>query len=105
MKAGKLRHRVTLQKNIGQKNEIGEVIAHWQDYATVAAEVKPLSGRAFFDAQQVNKEITVQIRIRYLAGVLSEHRLVFNSQVLEVVFAQNVEERNREWLLMCKELT
>jgi len=105
MRAGKLRHRITLQRNNPTRNFIGDPVPHWEDYATVDAEVCPLKGREFFDAQQVNAELTTRVRLRWLPGVKAEHRVKFNDRILEIASPPiNVDERNRELVLMCREL-
>lgn len=105
MRAGKLRHRITLQRNEPVRNSIGDPIPHWVDYATVNAEVAPLKGREFFDAQQITSELTTRVRIRWLKGVKAEHRIVFNGRTLEIASPPiNVDEKNWELVLMCREL-
>lgn len=53
MQAGKLRHRITLQKPVKvQDPETGSVENIWQDLAQLWAEVSPLSAREFVSAGQ-----------------------------------------------------
>ena len=53
MQAGKLRHRITLQKPVKvQDPETGSVENIWQDLAQLWAEVSPLSAREFVSARQ-----------------------------------------------------
>lgn len=105
MRAGKLRHRIVLQRNEPVRNALGDPIPNWVDYATVYAEVSPLKGREFFDAQQVNAELTTRVRIRWREGVKAEHRIVFRDRTLEIASPPiNINEKNHELVLMCKEL-
>lgn len=53
MNIGKLRHRITLQRQINAQNDYGAVVTTWQGIATVWAEIKPISGREYFEASQV----------------------------------------------------
>jgi SPP1 family predicted phage head-tail adaptor len=105
MKAGDLRHRVKLQQAAETRDAYGAVTAGWVDVATVWAAVEPLAGREFFAAKQVNAEATGHVRIRYRAGVLATMRVVYGTRVFEIIAPpNNVEERNRELILMVKEL-
>lgn len=105
MRAGKLRHLITLQRNEPDRNSIGDPIPHWVDYATVNAEVSPLKGREFFDAQQITSELTTRVRIRWLDGVKAEHRILFQDRTLEIASPPiNVDEKKHELILMCREL-
>lgn len=105
MKAGRLRHVITLQRNEPTKNDLGEPTPNWVDYADCDAEIMPLRGREFFDAQQVNAELTTRVRIRWVEGVKAEHRVIFEGRTLEIASPpMNTDEKNRELVLMCKEV-
>ncbi|KKK83023.1 hypothetical protein LCGC14_2797540 [marine sediment metagenome] len=108
MRAGLLgRHRITIeQQDTGTANAGGEIIPTWSDYAvSVPVEILPQRGREFYQAQQVQAEITHLIRIRYLPGVTSKMRAIFGTRTLHILDVRNVDERSREMLLMCKEST
>ncbi|MGC6407561.1 phage head closure protein [Bisgaard Taxon 45] len=103
MNIGKLRHRITLQKQVNTLNEYGATVTKWGKVATIWAEIKPLAGREYFSAQQVQSEITTQIFIRYLPGVLPTMRVKFGSRFFEIISVINANERNIYLQLMCKE--
>ena len=63
---GSLRHRVILKKPIITKDDIGQDVEEWQDAALVWASIEPLSGREYFNARQINSEVTTKIKIRYI---------------------------------------
>ena len=104
MDIGKLRHRVPLQKQINAPNDYGATVTKWRDIATVWAEIKPLSGREYFSAQQVQSEVTTQIWLRYLGGIMPTMRVKFGKRTLEIVSVLNTQERNVSLQLMCKEV-
>lgn len=80
MRAGRLKHRVVLQRRAETQNAIGEVVWSYEDVATVWASVEPLQGREFFGAAQVQSDVTTRIRIRYRAGVNTKMRAVHVAQ-------------------------
>lgn len=99
------RETVRIERNAPTRSARGAEVDVWTEVATVRAAVLPLTGREFYAAQQVNAEITYKVRLRYRADVTSGCRLVWRSQVLEVVGPPvNVESRNRELVLNCKVL-
>ncbi len=107
MKAGQLRHRVTIQKLNEAQGSTGEILkgdAQWTDFATVWASIKPLRGRELFIAQQVSAEVNIQIGFRFLKGVVPRMRILFGAREFDVKEVLNLEERNRELELLCKEL-
>lgn len=106
MRAGKLRHRVTIQQRTAASPTnypSGEKDASWTTYLTVWASVEPLSGRELFAAQQVTSDVNVRIRMRYRDGVTAKMRVSFNSKIYDIVAVINREERNVELELLCTE--
>lgn len=103
MRAGDLRHRVTIQQLVTVYDEYNQPVEMWQDLTTVWAAIEPLSGREYWQAKAVNAEVTHRVRMRYRAGITPEMRLVFNGRVFEILAVLNLEERNIELQLLCKE--
>lgn len=104
MDIGKLRHRITLQKQINAQNDYGAVVTTWQDVATVWAEIKPITGREYFSAQQVQSEVTTQIWIRYRDGIEPTMRVTHDGKQYEIVSVLNYQGLNKALQLMCKDL-
>lgn len=104
MRAARLRHRVTIQQPVTAANAYGERITTWSTVATVWGAVEPLRGREFFDAEQVQAEISHRVVLRYRAGLNSTMRLLHLGRVLHIVTIIDVDERHRELQLMCREM-
>lgn len=103
MRAGKLRHTITIEQNTPTQNSYGEPVDAWSTFATVRAQVEPISGREYFDAQKVDADVDYRVRIRYLSGVTNEMRIVYGSKQLDIESVLNIGERDREIHIMCKE--
>ncbi|PHM49562.1 head-tail adaptor [Xenorhabdus sp. KK7.4] len=78
MRAGRLRHRITLRKNESTRDSLGGVINNWVDVATVWAEVKAISGRELVASGAVFSEATVRIWLRYRADVTTANSITFH---------------------------
>ena len=104
MKAGELRHRVTLQEATETRDTTGAIVTVYVDRATVWGAVEPLTGREFFQAQAVNAETTTRIRIRYWQGIVPKMRATWDGHTYDIQEVREVESRRRELHLMCKEL-
>jgi len=77
MQAGTLRQRVILQKAVaGQDPVTGAHIDNWQLFATVWANIEPLSARDFIAASAVQNQISARAVIRYRAGIKAGMRLL-----------------------------
>lgn len=104
MRAGRLHHRITLERETVTKNEFGEEVSAWEPYATRWAEVRPQGGKEFWAAQQVIDDLSHEVRLRYMPGIRSKDRLLFKGRVFDIVSPPvNVGERNVELVLMCRE--
>lgn len=101
--AGPLRQRITLQQVTSTPNSYGEMIESWSDVATVWGAVEPLRGREFFDAEQVQSEISCRVRIRYRSGVGPTMRWKYGARYLYINAVIDVNERHREIHCMCRE--
>ncbi|WP_445496732.1 phage head closure protein [Photorhabdus sp. SF281] len=78
MRAGRLRHRVTIRKNEASRGKFGEVLNNWVDVATVWAEVKAISGRELMVSGAVFSEATVRIWLRYRADVTTANNITYH---------------------------
>lgn len=103
MNIGKLRHRITLLKQVNEVNDYGASTQTWKRVATVWANVRPLSGREYFSAQQVQSEITTQIWLRYIEGIKPTMKVKFGKREFEILSVLNIQERDVSLQLMCKE--
>lgn len=103
MRAGRLRHRVTLQSFTTTYDEWNTPIQSWEDFATVWGAVEPLRGQERFLSQQRQASTDIRVVIRYLAGVTPEMRVKFGDRILAVKEIINPDERNKELHLMCEE--
>lgn len=106
MRAGKLRHRVTIQSasETQPDSNMGQPVESWSDFATVWAHVEPLHGRERMVAQERTAELDTRITIRYLSGVLAKMRVIYGSHTYDILAVINLDERDREMQLMCKEV-
>ena len=104
MRAGKLRHRVTLSSKTATTDEYGGPVEVWTDVATnIPASVEPLSGRELVNAQTVNAEITTRITMRYRAGVIAANRITFDGKFYNLFSVVDPELRHRELIIMASE--
>lgn len=104
MRAGKLRHRVTIQRAVEVQNDFGEVVTTWVTVGQAWASVEPLRGREYFQAEGTQAETSTRIRMRYRNGIMPKMRVVHGSTVYDIESVMDVETRGRELELMCRVL-
>jgi SPP1 family predicted phage head-tail adaptor len=102
--AGSYRHPITLQKQSQTKNDYGEKVPTWTDFAQSRAGIYPISGKDFIASAEVNSEVTTKINLRYIPGVTADMRVKFGERIFKIIAVMNFQERNKEIQLMCKEM-
>ncbi|GIP38642.1 hypothetical protein J31TS4_19220 [Paenibacillus sp. J31TS4] len=106
MNPGKLRHRISIERYEQDDDGAGGRTRTWKPVASVWANAVPLKGRELVEAQQTQSEFTMRFEIRPREDIDSNMRIRFKNRVFQIVSPPiNVEERDREMLLMCKELS
>jgi SPP1 family predicted phage head-tail adaptor len=103
VKIGKLRHRITIEQVDETQDAGGEMLGNWSVYAIVQASIQPISGREYFAAQSTQADVTHRINLRHLTGVTPKMRVKYGSRIFDILSVINVDERNRELQLMCRE--
>ncbi len=84
-RAGKYRHRLTLQAYQTVRDPLGGDAKMWTDWRPdVPAEVVPLSGREFIAAQAEHGRVDARMEIPYLPGVLPTMRVLFDGAVYAI---------------------
>jgi SPP1 family predicted phage head-tail adaptor len=85
MKAGDLIDQIELQSVTGEtRDAFGASAPTWTTYATVWAEIKPVSARQLDLGRTYADSVSHAIRIRYRAGVSPTHRAKFGSRIFTV---------------------
>ena len=108
MQAGELRHRVTIQAIVASTgdNMGGQTVSRYDDVMTVWAGIDPPKGREYFGAGQTQSETVTRVRIRYRPDITTVNRIKFGStRYFDINAVINPDERNRELILMCIEVT
>ena len=107
-RAGQLRHRVTIRAPGAPVPDGygGHTPGPPTEVATVWAAVEPLEGTERLRAMQTQADATHRVRMRYRPGLTAAMDVVHRGRVLEVVSPPiNVDERDRELVLLCREGT
>lgn len=104
MRAGPLRHKVTIQHRTASTDEYGGQIQTWSDFASnVGASINNLSGREFLAAQAAQSEASVRFTMRYVAGVDARMRIVYKGKFHNILNITDPEERHRELIILTTE--
>lgn len=84
MQAGRMDRRITIQHVTETQNDYGEAEENWKNFVTCWAEVKPVRGKEFFEADQINARIDTIFRIRWADGISPKMRIIYNEQIYNI---------------------
>ncbi len=105
MRAGAMRQRISLQKKTASRGAMGGEVISWVTQTTTWADARPLSGAESVSAEQYQSSTTVEFRIRYDSAAVPkpEWRVLWGPNTYEIIAVINVDGRNRELRLQCRE--
>lgn len=103
MPAGKLKHRIQIQRSTPTTNPLGESIESWSPLVTVWAYVKAMSGRELISAKQIHAQATHRVDLRFLEGLDSTDRFVFEGRTFNFLFVDDMEEAGRNMTCLAEE--
>ena len=114
--AGQLRHQVSVWRRARTQDATGDAVPGDPVLlCTAYAQIQPVSGREYFLGEQAHSETTHLIVFRWTAANSSldadDCYVTFTlpgpgaTQRFEVLSASNVEMRNIEWQLQCRQTT
>lgn len=97
LKAGELRHRITIQQNTGTTSDgKGNVTPVWADYATVWAKIGTMNPTdRYMMGQTLNVEpLRFSIRYRSDITITNPMRISFNGRIYDIKSVTNVDMAN-----------
>ena len=105
MRAGKLKHLITIQQNTPTVSADGGLVDAWTTFAAdIWAEVQTSGGREFWRQRQLNSELTHAVTIRHLADVKPAMRLSWGSRTLQIISVVDDENKQKSTVLNCREI-
>jgi SPP1 family predicted phage head-tail adaptor len=102
-RAGTLRHRVTIEQATETPNSFNEPVKNWSTFATISADIEPLSGGEPFVAEQFAGIIDHRVQMRYLAGVVPKMRFNWNGRLFDILTVLDQDTRNKWMFVLVKE--
>ena len=86
VKAGQLRHRVTIAKyQAGGRDDDGyDLPAQWTEQGKLWAKVTPLSSKDLLSAQAEQSEVTARMMVRYNTDIDTTMRVIWKGRIFAI---------------------
>jgi len=104
MRAGNLRHKITIEKPTYNTNDFGEEENSYQMFQETFASVEQFSIKEAFFSSHIIEVSTKKFRIRYVSGLEMDMRIKFNGKYFDIKEIVNPYERNRELIIAASEI-
>lgn len=107
MRAGRLRHRVTIQTVGSTYDDYGDLSDSWSTLASVWASISPFASKEQDIAAELSGVATHIVKIRYRSGINPKNRVLFGSRILQILGIKDWNEykAGRCLELICMEVT
>ena len=98
MRAGELRHTITIQQLTVANDTWGKSVPTWTDEVTTRASIWPMRSVERIESMKLDNELTHKIRIRYRSGITAKMRIKFekknSTRYFNIRSIINPDERN-----------
>lgn len=105
MRAGRLRHKATLQRWVETQEATGAPGGEWRDELQLWIGIEPVRGNERMALLQVQATTTHRIRARWSDKFAPEKRFLARGRVFHIQSVINIHERDSDAELMCVEQT
>ena len=105
MRAGSLRHPITIEEASTSRDAMGnEHAASHKTIARMGAQIETVSLREEELYRQREAVVTHRLRTRYMKGIKAHMRIRFGSRTFEIVDVVPIGNRHRDMKIIAKEL-
>lgn len=106
MRVGMMNSLVTFERRSTEQDNAGQQKDEWSVIGKRMASIEPLRGVEYFSRSGEHSDVSVRIRLRYdeQLNPLPDDRITFGTRRFNIGDVINTDTRNREMVLMCREL-
>jgi SPP1 family predicted phage head-tail adaptor len=104
MRAGSLKHIITVQQLGSAQDSYGDQVQSWQAVSGLVdlrANVQPIQGREYIEMHSQNIEVDHRVKLRYRSGITNKMRIIWGSVVLQIIDVIDYKAEKKELHLMC----
>ena len=99
MRAGCLRHHITIERRVETQDDDGDPVVTWETFAAnVPAEVMPMSAKELMAAQAMQSEQVARIKIRWMDGLDASMRITYDGKRYNIAGFVPDPRSGREWI-------
>ncbi len=108
MRAGQLRHVISIQERGSTSDDMGGFTENWSNVtgmAAVRASINAIASKERMTDGKLVMDVTHRIKCRYRDGITADMRVKFGSRYFDIKSILNYQERNRDLEILAGEQT
>lgn len=94
MRAGNLRHRITVERRTLTADDMGGFTESWDTLVSLWASINSVREKEYVESMQLTGEVMYNVKIRYYEGITIADRIKFNDEYYNIKSILNWQERN-----------
>lgn len=98
------RHYVSVQRLTQSSDGEGGFTSEWKTEDNIWASVNPIRAIQQYQFKSINVDATHHVTTRGYTDINEKDRILFNERILEVLTIENIQERDFELFITCKEV-
>ena len=101
---GEFRHRIEIQRAVKKQNNDNMLVNTWEKLFDTRAKIINIKGDEFLQNKGVGISISKKFYIRYNRNIklLESDRILYNNEIYDIKYIDNIEERNVYLELNCE---
>ncbi len=103
MRSGQLRHPIEIQQLTQTTDGVGGFTESFTTIHTPWASIRSATSVEIFNASQLQNVITHVIRIRFIADLRADHRILFETREFQIISIMDDQEHEHEQTIEVEE--
>jgi SPP1 family predicted phage head-tail adaptor len=107
MAARNFRQKITIQSPSSSVDSRGQITGSWTDVAVRFAHVRKMGGNEATASNQLYSTASWKVRMRWESDLVlsTDYRIKYGDQYLLIGSISNIKSRNKEYEILCSEVT
>lgn len=102
LRAGALRHKIVIQRQVLSVDEFGSAVVTWTNIKETRASINPSTGEEWFINNELTNQVDHVINLRY-TDLSSADRIIYDNRVFNLVRVLNDQEKRVSFIVLAKE--
>ena len=104
MRAGALRHKITIEEVTETADGLGGFTESWSEYTTTYASITQIKGEEMLEHMKLGSNVSHRIWMRYQEGITSKMRIKHGDRTFRIIGnPRDPFERNKDLQIMAEE--